>query len=414
MAAPGNEQKARDELFWLFPILLIAAIIAITVIVRPSGCSWGPGMGGPLPEGYEGRGQVSGVQGEQPVVLPESDKSGVRTLDDLATVLQESIYQADYEYEQPPNEGTFVDQETMGPGLKIVVRSDIEEAGNSDIYMLNETGYDPVRLDTWSSVESFPSITTDGKRVYFASDRDDDPNNPNPFTKNTEIYMIDMVMFEQDGGAEPTRLTYNNETDYGVSVSADGSRMVYVSATKENPDNPVIILADGDANNTRVIADRLLKNAVPKISGDGNYVVYNCYLDGEMDIYLYDVQNDFTVNLTNSDIPEYFPAINYDGSIIVYEKLLGGSPQAEDYIELFACNRDGSNERQLTKNRFADTFPAISDDGQWIVFVSKRWDFDGDGHYDEALFYMGAEGEMNGATVYKITKDPFYEEQPDL
>jgi Tol biopolymer transport system component len=190
--------------------------------------------------------------------------------------------------------------------------------------------------------------------------------------------------------------------------------MVFVSATKENPDNPVMILADGDANNTRVIADKSLKNAVPKISGDGNYVVYNSFLDGEMDIYLYDIQGDFTVNLTNSDIPEYFPAINFDGSVIVYEKLLGGSPQAEEYIELFACNRDGTGERQLTKNRFADTFPAITDDGKWIVFVSKRWDFDGDKHYDEALFYMDSEGEANGATVYKITKDPFYEEQPDV
>jgi Tol biopolymer transport system component len=163
-----------------------------------------------------------------------------------------------------------------------------------------------------------------------------------------------------------------------------------------------------------VIADKSLKNAVPKISGDGNYVVYNSFLDGEMDIYLYDIQGDFTVNLTNSDIPEYFPAINFDGSVIVYEKLLGGSPQAEEYIELFACNRDGTGERQLTKNRFADTFPAITDDGKWIVFVSKRWDFDGDKHYDEALFYMDSEGEANGATVYKITKDPFYEEQPDV
>ena len=61
-------------------------------------------------------------------------------------------------------------------------------------------------------------------------------------------------------------------------------------------------------------------------------------------------------------------------------------------------------------NRFADTFPALSDDGQWIVFVSKRWDFDGDTHYDEALFYM----DINGENTYKITKDPYYEEQPDL
>jgi Tol biopolymer transport system component len=421
MAAPANETQTRDELFWLFPILLIVAIVAITVVVRPSGCSFGPGKGGKLPEGAP-PGQVSGTQAESSVVLPKSDESGVRTLDQLAALLEDPLYQQDTSQTPADNTGTFVDATTPGPGLKIVIRSDIEEESNSDIYMLDETGYNPKRLTTWASVESFPAITTDHSRAYFVSDNDDDPNNPNPFTKNTEIYMIDLAKFEQDGKADPTRLTFNNETDYGVSVSADGSKMVFASATKEvdpktgegGPDNPVLILADGDGNNAKVIANKSLKNAIPKISGDGNYVVYNSFLDGEMDIYLYDVKGGFTVNLTNSDIPEYFPAINFDGSVIVYEKLLGGSPQAEDYIELFACDKDGKNERQLTKNRFADTFPAVTDDGKWIVFVSKRWDFDGDKHYDEALFYMDSKGEANGATVYKITKDPFFEEQPDV
>ena len=139
-------------------------------------------------------------------------------------------------------------------------------------------------------------------------------------------------------------------------------------------------------------------------------MVYNSYFDGEMDIYLYDVQREFSINLTNSDIPEYFPAINYDGSVIVYENLLGGTPQAEEFIVLYRINPDGSNEVQITLNRYADTFPALTDDGEWVVFVTKRWDFDGNNHYDEALFYM----DIDGVNTYKITKDPFYEEQPDV
>ncbi len=410
-----KEKQDRDELFWLFPVLLVVAILGITIAVRPGSCATGPGGrgSGSVPKGAP-TGQVSGVQGEDvanQVVFPEGDSTGVRTLDQLTELLGKEIYQGE---EEPVGEGTYEDSVTAGPGLKIVVRCDITEEGNSDIYMLDETGYDPIRLTDWPSVESFPAITTDGTRVYFISDHDDDPNNPNPFTKNSEIYMIDMTLFGTADYKGPTRLTFNNETDYGVSVTADGSKMVYMSATKELPDEPKLMLADGDANNAKMVADTRLKNAIPKISGDGNYVVYNSFYDGEMDIYLYDIQGNFTVNLTNSDIPEYFPAINYDGSIIIYEKLLQMTPQAEGFIELYACDRSGKNERQLTYNRFADSFPAISDDGKWIVFVSKRWDFSGDTHYDEALFYMDSKGEANGATVYKITKDPYYEEQPDL
>jgi len=404
-----KKQENRDELYWLFPVLLIVAIIAITAIVQPATCSKTPAGTGPVPAGAP-PGQVLSIsQGEKEVVVPVTDNSGVRTGEDLKALFDNNaIYTAET---VPPGEESYTESYEPGPGLKIVVTSDIQEEGNRDIYLLDETGYNATRLTYWDSVESFAAITSDGARVYFVSDRDDDPNNPNPFTKNTEIYYIDMALFNQDPeGYEPERLTFNNETDYGVSVNADGTRMVYMSATKENPDNPKMILADGEANNGVVIADTSLKNAVPRISGDGNYVVYNSYLDGEMDIYLYDVRREFTINLTNSDIPEYFPAINYDGSVIVYEKLLGGTPQAEEFIELFRVDRDGSNERQITMNRFADTFPAVSDDGKWIVFVTKRWDFDGDTHYDEALFYM----DINGENVKKITKDPFYEEQPDI
>ena len=408
MADQKKTETERDELFWLFPILLVVVIIAVALVVKPGSFRLmpaGTSNVGPVPAGAP-TGQMSTVGGEN-VVIPVGDGSGVRNGEQLVALLQSEPYTDE---EDPVGEGTYGESTTDLHGWDIVVRSDMQDEGNSDIYLMDETGYNITRLTTWDSVESFPAITGDGSRVYFVSDRDDDPNNSNPFTKNTEIYYIDMVKFREEGIAEPIRLTYNNETDYGVSVSNDASRMVYISQTKTTPENPVLILADGDANNGIVIATTRLKNCVPKISGDGNYVVFNSFLDGEMDIFLYDVEGEFTVNLTNSDIPEYFPAINYDGSVVLYEKLLGITPQTEDLIELFACDRDGSNERQITRNRFADTFPTISDDGQWIVFVTKRWDFSGDNHYDEALFYM----DINGQNLMKITKDPFYQEQPDM
>jgi Tol biopolymer transport system component len=420
MASPDNNGKNKDELFWLFPVFVVVALIGAFVIARPSGCGRGdaqtagviiPGYG-PAPEGAPA-GQISAYQAEDiPVIAPEHDGSGVRTVQQIGELLQMDIYQG--EEKDPTQEemdASYIESTTPGPGFKIVFRSDIDEEGNSDIYMCDETGYNPTRLTTWESTESFPSITTDGSRVYFVSDRDDDPNNPNPFTKNTEIYYIDMELFNENGEAEPERLTYNNTTDFGVSVNADATSIVYMAATKEDPDNPVMYLADGDAHNEKVIADTALHNCIPKISGDGEYVVYNSFLFGRgMDIFLYYVDDNFHVNLTNSDVPEFFPSINYDGSRIIFEKLLMGSPQYEDYIELHSIDRHGNNESQITFNRFADTFPALTDDGNYMVFVSKRWDFDGDSHPDEAMFYM----DMSDGETYKITKDPFYEEQPDL
>lgn len=412
MADPKNlENQKKDELFWLFPVLLVVAIIAISIFVKPGTFGRGtPGVKstGPLPKGAPQGGQVSGYQAEVfPVILGEHDGTGLRTADQLVELLSEDLYQGEGPFDST---GTWTESTEPGPGLKIVFKSDQGETGNSDIYMTDETGYKVTRLTTWPSAESFPCITGDGKRVYFVSDRDDDPNNPNPFAKNTEIYYIDLVVFEEKGAFEPIRLSFNNTTDYGVSVSSDSTKMVFMAADKNDPDNPKMYIADGDCNDPFLIADTRLHNCVPKMSGDGKYVIYNSFFDGDMDIYKYDIEKKFHVNITNSDIPEFYPTVNYDASVIVYEKLLMGGPQHEDYYELFVVNGDGTNERQITKDRFADSFPSVSDDGKWIVLTTKRWDFDGNNHYDEAMFYM----DINGQNLKKITKDAAYQDQPDI
>ena len=89
------------------------------------------GPGGPVPQGAP-EGQVSGAQAEDiPVIIPESDSSGVRTLDDLSELLTgNEVYQLE---EDQPSEGTYEESVTPGPGLRIVFKSNIEDEENWDI-----------------------------------------------------------------------------------------------------------------------------------------------------------------------------------------------------------------------------------------------------------------------------------------
>lgn len=304
-------------------------------------------------------------------------------------------------------EETYTESESAEMDLLIAVVSMIEEEENKDIYLLDETGVAPRRLTSFASVESFPCLTDDGKRVFFISDMDGQEQ-INPFQIFTEIYFINV-----DTEAV-TRLTYDNRMDYGLSVSGDASKIVYMTQEmgQDGYENPQMILMDGEGKNQEVIQDEALKNCIPKMSGDGNYIVFNSYRHGSMDIFLMDIKNSKkykTTNLTNSITSDYFPAINHDGSVIVYEKLLKGV-QDESMYELFRIDRNGKNDTALTNDKFCDSFPTITSDGSKIIFVSKRWDWDDDGHYDEALFIMNSDG----TDLRKISKDPEYFDQPDV
>ncbi len=294
-----------------------------------------------------------------------------------------------------------------GPNLRIVFRSDIEEEGNSDIYLSDETGKDPIRLTDWPGVESFPTFGKVGSVVYFVSDHDAGPGT-NSSEKNTEIYF---VAIDREGKPyrDPYRLTDNDTMDYAADASWFGYRMVFMSDGVPDSEYPVMFLTDDHHKNPEPIVTGNLTNTIPKIDPNGHYIVYNAMDDdGDMDIYTYNVDSGEISLIVDTPQPEFFPSINFDASLIVFERQTSGNPNDETGYELFSCDINGENERQLTDNTFSDTFPSIS--GDWVTFISKRWDFDGDGIYDEAIYVLS----LDDLSVYKVTSTANYQEQPDL
>ena len=62
-------------------------------------------------------------------------------------------------------EETYTELEVSNMELTIAVVSMLEEEGNFDIYLMDETGMNPRRLTNFPSGESFRRITNNGKRV---------------------------------------------------------------------------------------------------------------------------------------------------------------------------------------------------------------------------------------------------------
>jgi hypothetical protein len=178
----------------------------------------------------------------------------------------------------------------------------------------------------------------------------------------------------------------------------------------------------------------------PKVSADGRFVVFHSFAknllpgdkNGHADIYRYDVHEARLVRITTGSLGEanggsYYPAINEDGSKIVFEthatNLDPGAVKGGKQIMLWSENQQllgsGSGNFSTVTNGNADSFDAsISGDGTRIVFTTHATDLvagetDDNAYPDVVLwengnfYYAGRaedgnlpkNGETNGAEI---------------
>jgi Tol biopolymer transport system component len=86
-------------------------------------------------------------------------------------------------------------------------------------------------------------------------------------------------------------------------------------------------------------------------SPDGRVLAFSSFFDGDLDIYLLDVETGDLRQLTNNDADDMRPAWSPDGKQIVFASDRDGD------FEIYVINVDGTNIRQLTDNHAEDHQP---------------------------------------------------------
>ena len=184
-----------------------------------------------------------------------------------------------------------------------------------------------------------------------------------------------------------------------------------------------IYRANLDGSNLRPLTRTPGYDAEATIAPDG-LIVFTSVRDGDMDIYSMKEDGSDVKRLTNRPGPDGGPFFSWDGKQIAFRgKQLSPGSEFDDYrtllkeglwrpteLEIFVMNRDGSNQRQVTKIGKANFAPSWHPDGKRLIFASNVADPKG---RDFDIYMVNVDGTGLERITYNNTFDGFPMFSPD-
>jgi Tol biopolymer transport system component len=186
-----------------------------------------------------------------------------------------------------------------------------------------------------------------------------------------------VYMMNDDGtnNEQITMVDANNLRPY-ISKNTTGNMIAYDSDRDGNYE--IYLMSDNGDKEVRITSDAG-SDMDPTISGDLATIVYvhssgnrnQLYKKRYLGVDPYNTANWSTsIDLSNSTTTvEDSPAISRDGQFIVY---VSSPSSVQSQMEIWTMDLNGDNKTQITDNSFPDKHPDISPDGKFIVYYSTR------------------------------------------
>jgi TolB protein len=264
----------------------------------------------------------------------------------------------------------------------------------AEIYLIDGDGTNPRRLTENVFADGFPSLSPDGSRIVFDSNR--------LRTEREPINISDLLVMKSDGAGQTPLVRGSSAT-----WSPDGKQIAFHASASGTgqPINPLPGAATTDSDIFVMNVDDFLKKRLrPKnitnnplaIDDDADWspkgqkiiftshaVTDNAENHVTAEIYMIDAEGmSKPTRLTNNAEEERAPAWSPDGKRIVFSCRRGGPD-----FEICVMNADGTAQVQLTENTIGDLTPSWSPDGKQIVFHRR---VGGQGQFQ--LFLINADG----------------------
>ncbi len=281
----------------------------------------------------------------------------------------------------------FGDRTSAFRVLRLIQRSTSDPETLREIIELVGDSYRTKQLTHGDSDNYSPTFSPDGRQIAFSSFRAD----------NGELYLMDL------NGRLRQRVTYTTDfNDSSPAFLTTPNYLFYSSEPKSSREVKVVIQSSGStpifagfnlthihSKITRQVLAVSFGARVPRTSPAGNQVVYESNADGNLELYLLNLDGvdlakftpeditpkRITFNETDDGSPTFFP----DGKRIMFVS------SRNDVNQLYTVDIDGQNETHFNPSRYGCYNPTVSPDGQTIAYVSERDD-------DWEIYLIDADG----------------------
>jgi len=184
-----------------------------------------------------------------------------------------------------------------------------------------------IRITDAPGYDAEATISPDGSRVVFTSDRDGD---------------LDIYTMNPDG-SDVRRLTDTPGYDGGPFFSPDGTKICYRA---NHPDDPQEL-----ADYRRLLGEGLIR-------------------PGRLEIYVMDADGSNQRRITDLGCASFAPFFHPSGEKIIFSSNYP-DPRGREF-DLWMVDTDGGALEQITFSEGFDGFPMFSPDGSLLVFGSNR------------------------------------------
>src|SRR6266480_2593951 len=230
----------------------------------------------------------------------------------------------------------------------------------AEIYLMDGDGTNPRRLTENTALDGFPSLSPDGRRIVFDSNRRRAEGEGEPF--NTS----DLFVMNADGtgqtlvtrGSSATWSPDGKQIAFHASASGTG-RPIKADPGAATSDNDIFVLHVSEVPGNGARPKNITNSPAaidddPDWSPDGKRIVFCCRRGGpDFEICVMNGDGTGQVQLTDNDVPDLTPSWSPDGKKIVFHRRVGGRGQ----FQLFVVNADGTGEVQLTFPPGLNAFP---------------------------------------------------------
>lgn len=218
--------------------------------------------------------------------------------------------------------------------------------GNTAIWRVSRKGGEPARVNVPSMFAGEPATARHSGRMVFVSGY-----------YETELFKLPLA---GKAGVGPQPIIGGVGDHRDLSVSADGSRVVFVS-TRTGSKEIWIASADG-SNQTQLTFLPGASVGSPRWSPDGARIAFDGYESGSSDIYVVPVEGGKPVRATTDSGNEIRPSWSSDGKWIYFGWNRGGSQQ------IWKMPAEGGDPVQVTRTGGQEVFE--TPDGQWLYVVN--------------------------------------------